>query len=217
MTKEKVALLQKEIQRHSDIFLDVSLYPHESWKKAAYVLCGAYPNSWEEVTGDIVLKRLSVTPSMPLIWRDVAYELLKFTTRREPCMVYYLPTVENMPVCAIGSSVAVSCAVFSFLHRVNSQEKASILRRWFSKKQRSQLLPLDPPVLPGFSLPDEDIRPAWYTANYIAYALFGIYRETSSDGWEQYLLSLNPAYTEETRDENGVAPWKSVMQDKNDS
>lgn len=210
MTNGSISFLQEEMQRRSDIFSDTLLYPHDSWKKAVYVLCGVYPDSRKTFAVHIAPSLASSPPIIPLVWRDVAYELLKFTTKQNPIMTCFLPSIENMPVHAIGSSIAVSCSVFSYIQQKETQEKASLLRRWFSKKKRSPLLPLDPPALPAMSLPGEDIRPAWYTANYVAYALSGIYREMSSDGWEQYLTSRSTAYTEETRDENGVVLWKSA-------
>ena len=60
------------------------------------------------------------------------------------------------------------------------------------------LPPLEAPYLP--SMPEEDDRPAWYTANYVAKMLLGHIMEESSDGWEFYQASKQYDHVEEKRD-----------------
>ena len=194
------------------VLLDSELYPHDMWKRAAYVIIGAYPSSREELEsvvqhggGDFALFNCLKPLLIPLHWQDAAYEIAKFFMRQEPDMSTFLPEIGEQEVHNIASSIAATEAIFWFLRQKMLQENDkfnSKLRFPFRKHGHQRpLLPLPPleaPYLP--SMPEEDERPAWYTANYVARMLLGHITEESSDGWEFYLASKQYDHVEEKHD-----------------
>ena len=194
------------------VLLDSELYPNDMWKRAAYVIIGAYPSSREELEsvvqhggGDFALFNCLKPLLIPLHWQDVAYEIAKFFMRQEPDMSTFLPEIGEQEVHNIASSIAATEAIFWFLRQKMLQENDkfnSKLRFPFRKHGHQRpLLPLPPleaPYLP--SMPEEDERPAWYTANYVARMLLGHITEESSDGWEFYLASKQYDHVEEKHD-----------------
>ena len=194
------------------VLLDRDLYPNDTWKRAAYVILGVYPSSRENLEYVIqhggsyfTLFNSLKPPLIPLHWQDVAYEIAKFFMRQEPDMSTFLHEIGEQEVHNIASSIAVAEAIFWFLRQKMLQENDrfnSKLRFPFRKHGHQRpLLPLPPleaPYLP--SMPEEDDRPAWYTANYVAKMLLGHITEESSDGWEFYQASKQYDHVEEKRD-----------------
>lgn len=194
------------------VLLDRDLYPNDTWKRAAYVILGVYPSSREKLEsvvrhggGYFALFNCLKPLLIPLHWQAAAYEITKFFMRQEPDMSTFLPEIGEQEVHNIASSIAAAEAIFWFLRRKESQEHykvSSKLRSPFRKRMPQRpLLPLPPleaPYLP--SMPEEDDRPAWYTANYVAKMLLGHIMEESSDGWEFYLASKQYDHVEERRD-----------------
>lgn len=194
------------------VLLDNELYPNDTWKRAAYVILGMYPSSREKLEsvvqhggGYFALFNCLKPLLIPLHWQDAAYEIAKFFMRQEPDMSTFLPEIGEQEVHNIASSIAVAEAIFWFLRKKESQERykfSSKLRSPFRKRMPQRpLLPLPPlevPYLP--SMPEEDDRPAWYTANYVAKMLLGYITEESSDGWEFYLAPKQYDHAEEKRD-----------------
>ena len=191
--------------------LDSELYPKDTWKRAAYVILGAYPSSRENLEyvvqhggGYFALFNRLKPLLIPLYWQDAAYEIAKFFMRQEPDMSTFLHEIGEQEVHNITSSIAVAEAIFWFLRWKESQENykfISKLRSPFRKRmlQRSLLSPLSLQA-PLPSMPEEDERSAWYTANYVAKLLLGHRTEESSDGWEFYLASKQYDHVEEKRD-----------------
>ena len=139
------------------------------------------------------------------IEEDAAYEIAKFFMRQEPDMSTFLHEIGEQEAHNIASSIAAAEAIFWFLRKKASQEHYKFnpkLRFPFKKRMLQRpLLPLPPlqaPYLP--SMPEEDDRPAWYTANYVAKMLLGHRTEESSDGWEFYQASKQYDHVEEKRD-----------------
>ena len=205
-------LTRLRIKVDYSVLLDSELYPNDMWKRAAYVIIGAYPSSREELEsvvqhggGDFALFNCLKPLLIPLHWQDVAYEIAKFFMRQEPDMSTFLPEISEQEVHNIASSIAATEAIFWFLRQKMLQENDkfnSKLRFPFRKHGHQRpLLPLPPleaPYLP--SMPEDDERPAWYTANYVARMLLGHITEESSDGWEFYLASKQYDHVEEKRD-----------------
>lgn len=193
------------------VLLDSELYPNDTWKRAAYVILGAYPSSRENLKyvvqygGGYFALLNSLKPLLiPLHWQNVAYEIAKFFMRQEPDMNTFFHEIGEQEVHNIASSIAAAEAIFWFLRRKESQEHYKLiskLRSPFRKPmlQRSLLSPLSLQA-PLPSMPEEDERSAWYTANYVAKMLLGHRTEESSDGWEFYLASKQYDHVEEKRD-----------------
>ena len=194
------------------VLLDRDLYPNDTWKRAAYVIIGVHPSYREELEsvvrhggGNLALLNCLKPLLIPLHWQDAAYEIAKFFMRQEPDMSTFLPEISEQEVHNIASSIAATEAIFWFLRQKMLQENDkfnSKLRFPFRKHGHQRpLLPLPPleaPYLP--SMPEDDERPAWYTANYVARMLLGHITEESSDGWEFYLASKQYDHVEEKRD-----------------
>lgn len=194
------------------VLLDRDLYPNDTWKRAAYVIIGVHPSSREELEsvvrhggGNLALLNCLKPLLIPLHWQDAAYEIAKFFIRQEPDMSTFLHEIGEQEVHNIASSIAVAEAIFWFLRWKESQENYKFIsklrspfRNRMSQRPLLPLLPLEVPYLP--SMPEEDDRPAWYTANYVARMLLGHITEESSDGWELYLASKQYDYVEEKRD-----------------
>lgn len=194
------------------VLLDRDLYPNDTWKRAAYVIIGVHPSSREELEsvvrhggGNLALLNCLKPLLIPLHWQDAAYEIAKFFIRQEPDMSTFLHEIGEQEVHNIASSIAVAEAIFWFLRWKESQENYKFIsklrspfRNRMSQRPLLPLLPLEVPYLP--SMPEEDDRPAWYTANYVARMLLGHITEESSDGWEFYLASKQYDYVEEKRD-----------------
>lgn len=194
------------------VLLDRELYPNDTWKRAAYVIIGVHPSSREELEsvvrhggGNLALLNCLKPLLIPLHWQDAAYEIAKFFMRQEPDMSTFLYEIGKQEVHNIASSIAAAESIFWFLRQKLLQEdnkSISRLRFPFRKRWLQQpLLPLPPleaPYLP--SMPEEDERPAWYTANYVAKMLLGHITEESSDGWEFYLASKQYDHVEEKHD-----------------
>ena len=194
------------------VLLDRDLYPNDTWKRAAYVIIGVHPSSREELEsvvrhggGNLALLNCLKPLLIPLHWQDAAYEIAKFFIRQEPDMSTFLHEIGEQEVHNIASSIAVAEASFWFLRWKESQENYKFIsklrspfRNRMSQRPLLPLLPLEVPYLP--SMPEEDDRPAWYTANYVARMLLGHITEESSDGWEFYLASKQYDYVEEKRD-----------------
>lgn len=203
MNKKELFVLQQEMRRRQDVFSDPVLYPGDAWKKAVYIFCGTYPASWEEFSSDafFMTPPASSVPAISLTWRDTACELIKYVTKKEANMIYFHSSIGDMPVRSIVSSVASAYSVFSFLQEKEKRNNSllqAVVGKFFPKKT----LPLAPPRLSGISLPEEDMRPAWYTVNYVLNAANGIYMEASSDGWDMYVALQNADCVEEKRDIN---------------
>ena len=191
--------------------LDRDLYPDDTWKRAAYVILGVLPSSREELESVVLhggsyftlLNRLKPL-LIPLHWQDAAYEIAKFFTRQEPDMSTFLYEIGEQEVHNIASSIAVAEAIFWFLQRKAVQENYKFISKLrFPFRKRISQRPLLSPLFlqaPLPSMPEEDERPAWYTANYVAKMLLGHITEESSDGWEFYLASKQYDHVEEKRD-----------------
>lgn len=201
MNKKELRVLQQEMRRRQDVFSDPVLYPGDAWKKAVYIFCGTYPASWEDFSSDTFFLTLpaSPVPAISLTWRDAARELIKYVTKKEANMTYFDSSVGDMPVRSVVSSVAAAYSVFSFLQEKEKRNNSllqAVVGKFFPEKK----LPLAPPSLSGVSLPEEDVRPAWYTVNYVLQAAAGIYMEASSDGWDMYVALQHTDCVEEKRD-----------------
>ena len=205
-------LTRLKMEMDYSVLLDRDLYPNDTWKRAAYVILGVHPSSREELEsvirhggGNLALLNCLKPLLIPLHWQDAAYEIAKFFMSQEPDISTFLPEIGEQEVHNIASSIAAAEAIFRFLRKKESQEHDkfnSKLRFPFRKRMSQQpllpLLPLEVPYLP--SMPEEDERPAWYTANYVAKMLLGHITEESSDGWEFYLASKQYDHVEEKRD-----------------
>lgn len=205
-------LTRQKMKVDYSVLLDRELYPNDTWKRAAYVIIGVHPSSREELEsvvrhggGNLALLNCLKPLLIPLHWQDAAYEIAKFFMRQEPDMSTFLYEIGKQEVHNIASSIAAAESIFWFLRQKLLQEdNKSISRLHFPFRKRwlqQPLLPLPPleaPYLP--SMPEEDERPAWYTANYVAKMLLGHITEESSDGWEFYLASKQYDHVEEKHD-----------------
>lgn len=193
------------------VLLDSELYPNDTWKRAAYVILGAYPSSREKLEyvvqhggGYFALFNRLKPPLIPLHWQDAAYEIAKFFTRQEPDMSTFLYEIGEQEVHNIASSIAAAEAIFWFRKRKGAQENCKFISKLrFPFRNHISQRPLLPPLslqAPLLLMPEEDECPAWYTANYVARMLLGHITEESSDGWEFYLASKQYDHVEEKRD-----------------
>ena len=87
------------------VLLDSELYPNDTWKRAAYVILGAYPSSREKLEyvvqhrGGYFALLNSLKPLLiPLHWQDAAYEIAKFFIRQEPDMSTFLHEIGEQEV-----------------------------------------------------------------------------------------------------------------------
>ena len=193
------------------VLLDNELYPNDTWKRAAYVILGVLPSSREKLEYVVqhggsyfALFNCLKPPLIPLHWQDIAYEIAKFFMRQEPDMSTFLPEIGEQEVHNIASSIATAEAIFWFIQRKGMQENYKFISKFrFPFRKCMSQRPLLPPLslqAPLPLMPEEDERPAWYTANYVAKMLLGHIMEESSDGWEFYLASKQYDHVEERRD-----------------
>ena len=178
-----------------------TVYTYNMWKQVADLVHYIYKSSCDLSTPQTTFDDCVANT---VTWQDIAHGILKHITQTELNMEFFLPSVGSKKVGSYDSALAVAHSVLVFVQQKEAQEKSFIAKiRRFMFMPPKPLLPLDPPALPHGMLPAEDIRPAWYTANFIANTLAGHRIESSSDGWEAYMFTKNPNYIKETRDKDG--------------
>lgn len=202
ITSDKVVSNCIEIKNKIPMLLDKKACTDNTGKQAVYIIHVICHSACAPST---LLTAAGNSTASTITWRDIAYGILKHITQKEPDMEFFLPSIGSKVVSSCDSAMAVARSVLVFVQQKEAQEMSFIekFRRFISLKPKP-LLPLDPPALPHGALPAEDIRPAWYTANYIANILTGNRIESSSDGWEPYMLTKNLNYIKEMRDKDSI-------------
>lgn len=183
-----------------------------TWNQAACIIHSIY-QSRTSLTSQATLDNSTAST---ITWQDVAYGILKYITKKEPDMKFFLSSIGSRKIYNYDSALAVAYSTLIFMQQKETKEKFFQEMKaqgepffyrmtvYHMKKYPEKPLPLDPPTLPHGALPIEDMRPAWYTANYIANILTGNRIESASDGWEEYICTKNPNYIKEMRDKDSI-------------